>query len=187
MRGKNVVDTDKVEKLARELLIAVGENPDREGLLDTPARYAKWWKEFADFEPGKIGTSFALEGVDEMVCVTGMEVWSLCEHHLLPFTANVNVAYIPKDNVLGLSKFARIAHKHAHKLQIQERLALDIAEDIELLTGAADIAVVIDGVHSCMASRGIRTKGSMRTSVMRGVFKSEHDARAEFLSLVDKG
>jgi GTP cyclohydrolase I len=182
-----VVDVDKLESLTRELLLAIGEDPNREGLADTPVRFAKWWKEFIDFDAGKVGTAFALDGVDQMVCVTGMEVWSLCEHHLLPFTATVNVAYIPKDEVLGLSKFARIAHKNAHKLQIQERLALDIANDIESLTGAVDLAVVIDGVHSCMASRGIRTKGSMRTSVMRGVFKSEADARAEFLSLVDKG
>jgi GTP cyclohydrolase I len=182
-----VVDVKKLEQLTRELLVAIGEDPNREGLADTPTRFAKWWKEFVDFDAGKVGTAFALEGVDQMVCVTGMEVWSLCEHHLLPFTATVNVAYIPTETVLGLSKFARIAHKHAHKLQIQERLALDIANDIESLTGAGDLAVVIDGVHSCMASRGIRTKGSMRTSVMRGVFKSEADARAEFLSLVDKG
>lgn len=182
-----MVDVKKLESLTRELLVAIGEDPDREGLADTPTRFAKWWKEFIDFEPGKVGTAFGLDGVDQMVCVTGMEVWSLCEHHLLPFTATVSVAYIPEDKVLGLSKFARIAHKHAHKLQIQERLALDIADDIENWTAAKDIAVVIDGVHSCMASRGIRTKGSMRTSVMRGVFKTEHDARAEFLSLVDKG
>lgn len=181
-----MVDVEKLESLTRELLAAIGEDPNREGLADTPVRFAKWWKEFIDFDPGKVGTAFALEGVDQMVCVTGMEVWSLCEHHLLPFTATVNVAYIPQNEVLGLSKFARIAHKHAHKLQIQERLALDIADDIAALTEADDIAVVIDGVHSCMASRGIRTKGSMRTSVMRGVFKSEADARAEFLSLVDK-
>lgn len=181
------VDSSRIRQLTRELLLAIGEDPDRDGLKDTPTRYAKWWTEFIDFDAGKVETAFALENVDEMVAVTGMNVWSLCEHHLLPFTATVNIAYIPTDAVLGLSKFARISHRHAHKLQVQERLAQDIADEVVALTGSPDVAVVIDGEHSCMASRGIRTKGSMRTSVMKGVFKSEHETRAEFLSLVDRG
>jgi GTP cyclohydrolase I len=179
------VNFDKIEQLTRELLVAIGEDPDREGLRDTPTRYAKWWREFIDYEPGKVETAFALDNVDEMVAVTGMEVSSLCEHHLLPFNATVNVAYIPEGEVLGLSKFARIAHRHAHKLQVQERLVQDIADEIVRLTGSKNVAVVIDGAHSCMSSRGIRTKGSMRTSVMLGVFKDQPESRAEFLSLVD--
>jgi len=179
------VNFDKIEQLTRDLLVAIGEDPDREGLRDTPTRYAKWWREFIDYEPGKVETAFALDNVDEMVAVTGMEVSSLCEHHLLPFNATVNVAYIPEGEVLGLSKFARIAHRHAHKLQVQERLVQDIADEIVRLTGSKNVAVVIDGAHSCMSSRGIRTKGSMRTSVMLGVFKDQPESRAEFLSLVD--
>jgi GTP cyclohydrolase I len=179
------VNFDKIEQLTRELLVAIGEDPDREGLRDTPTRYAKWWREFIDYEPGKVETAFALDNVDEMVAVTGMEVSSLCEHHLLPFNAVVNVAYIPEGEVLGLSKFARIAHRHAHKLQVQERLVQDIADEIVRLTGSKNVAVVVDGAHSCMSSRGIRTKGSMRTSVMLGVFKDQPETRAEFLSLVD--
>lgn len=181
------VDYDRVKKAAAELLDAIGEDVTRDGIKDTPDRYAKWWKEFIDYEPGKVETAFAIENVDEMVAVTGMEVWSLCEHHLLPFTAQVSVAYIPKGAVLGLSKFARIAHRHAHKLQVQERLVQDIANEIKELTGSEDVAVVIDGQHSCMSARGIRTKGSMRTSVMTGVFLEQVATRAEFLSLVDKG
>lgn len=180
------VDFDRVKKLAGELLEAIGEDPTRDGIRDTPERYAKWWKEFIDYDAGKVETAFAIENVDEMVAVTGMEVWSLCEHHLLPFTAQVSVAYIPNGAVLGLSKFARIAHRHAHKLQVQERLVQDIANEIAELTGSDNVAVVIDGQHSCMSARGIRTKGSMRTSVMNGVFRSKPEARAEFLSLVDK-
>lgn len=180
------VDFEKVKSLATELLLAIGEDPNRDGIKDTPERYAKWWKEFIDYSPGKVETAFAIENVDEMVAVTGMEVWSLCEHHLLPFTAQVAVAYIPDGAVLGLSKFARIAHKHAHKLQVQERLVQDIADEITTLTGSPNVAVVIDGQHSCMSSRGIRTKGSMRTSVMSGLFRTEPEARAEFLSLVDR-
>lgn len=179
------VDYEKVKELARELLTAIGEDPDREGLQDTPARYAKWWKEFMDYDAGKIETSFALENVSEMVCVTGMEVHSLCEHHLLPFSARVSIAYIPAERVLGLSKFARVAHKYAHRPQVQERLVDDIASELVRLTGTEDVAVVIDGSHSCMSMRGIRTSGSMRTSVMRGAFKNETTTRHEFLSLVD--
>lgn len=179
------VDFEKVKELSRELLIAIGEDPDREGLKDTPNRYAKWWKEFIDYEPGKVETAFALDNVSEMVCVTGMEVHSLCEHHLLPFSATVSIAYIPSAEVLGLSKFARIAHQFAHRLQVQERLVDDIATEVERLTKSQDVAVVIDGSHSCMSMRGIRTRGSMRTSVMKGAFRNEPSTRHEFLSLVD--
>lgn len=179
------VDFERVKELTRELLVAIGEDPNRSGLQDTPDRYAKWWREFIDYDAGKVETAFALDNVDEMVAVTGMAVSSLCEHHLLPFSATVHIAYIPKGEVLGLSKFARIAHRHAHKLQVQERLVQDIASEVSDLTGSEDVAVVIDGEHSCMSSRGIRTKGSMRTSVMLGVFKREPETRAEFLSLID--
>ena len=180
------VDKNLIAKLAKELLVAIGEDPERDGLKDTPERYAKWWAEFIDYEAGKVSTAFSLGPTDEMVAVTGMQVHSLCEHHLLPFSATVSVAYIPKDKVLGLSKFARIAHRHAHKLQVQERLVAQIADEIEVVTGSKDVAVVIDGEHSCMSMRGIRTKGFMRTNVMRGAFRDQHEARAEFLSLVDK-
>ena len=178
------VDFEKLKQLGRELLFAIGEDPDRDGLKDTPERYAKWWREFMDYEAGKIETSFSLDQNDEMISVTGMEVWSLCEHHLLPFKATISIGYIPADKVLGLSKFARIAHKWAHKPQVQERLVQDIANEISQITGSMDVAVVADGEHSCMTMRGIRTSGSMRTSVMRGAFLTSDAARAEFLNLI---
>lgn len=182
-----MVDDAQIEHLARELLKAIGEDPHRDGIKDTPARFAKWWKEFIDYDPGKIETSFSGEHVDNMVAVTGMQVWSLCEHHLLPFTATVSIAYIPANgSVLGLSKFARIAHKYAHRLQIQERMTDQIAKEISKQTGSEHVAVVVDGEHSCMSRRGIRTSGTMRTSVMLGDFRSQVETRQEFLSVVDK-
>lgn len=178
------VDFDKLVQVGKDLLVAIGEDPNRSGLEDTPKRYAKWWKEFIDYEAGNIGTSFEIENNDEMVAVTGMKVYSLCEHHLLPFSATVSIGYMPKDKILGLSKFARIAHKHAHKPQVQERLVQDIAKEIQEITGTEDVAVVADGEHSCMTMRGVRTAGSMRTSVMLGSFRHEADTRAEFLNLI---
>lgn len=178
------VDYDKLVQIGKDLLIAIGEDPERDGLKDTPQRYAKWWKEFIDYDAGKIETAFTLDNNDQMVAVTGMRVWSLCEHHLLPFSATVSVGYIPEDKVLGLSKFARIAHKYAHKPQVQERLVQEIADEVMRVTGSKNVAVVADGEHSCMLMRGIRTSGSMRTSVMGGLFRSEPETRAEFLNLV---
>lgn len=179
-----MVDYDKLVQIGRDLLIAIGEDPERDGLKDTPHRYAKWWREFIDYDAGKIETSFQLENNDQMVAVTGMRVWSLCEHHLLPFSSTISIGYIPKDKVLGLSKFARIAHKYAHKPQVQERLVQEIADEVKRITGSENVAVVADGEHSCMVMRGIRTSGNMRTSVMSGAFRNEPEARAEFLNLV---
>jgi GTP cyclohydrolase I len=179
-----MVDFEKLESIGRELLIAIGEDPDRDGLKDTPQRYAKWWKEFIDYDAGKIETSFELDNNDEMVAVTGMKVWSLCEHHLLPFNSTITIAYIPHGKVLGLSKFARIAHKHAHKPQVQERMVQAIADEVQHVTGSSHVAVVADGEHSCMLMRGIKTAGNMRTSVMRGVFRNEPETRQELFSLI---
>lgn len=178
------VDVEKLKEIGRQILVAIGEDPDRDGLQDTPTRYAKWWAEFIDYNAGKIETSFQLENNDEMIAVIGMKVWSLCEHHLLPFSSTISIGYLPANKVLGLSKFARIAHKHAHKLQVQERLVMDIANEIEQITGSQDVAVIADGEHSCMTMRGIRTAGNMRTSVMRGRFRTEASARSELLNLV---
>lgn len=178
------VDKDKIQDLAKELLKAIGEDPNREGLIDTPKRFAKWWAEFIDYNSGDIEKTFKIGNADEIVAVSGIKVWSLCEHHLLPFNATLSIGYIPKEEVLGLSKFARIAHKHAHKLQVQERLVNDIADELQLVTQSSDVAVIGSGEHLCMTMRGVKTFGSMKTSVMRGRFKENHIARQEFLDLV---
>lgn len=178
------VDRAALEKIGRELLVAIGEDPDREGISDTPKRFAKWWAEFIDYDPGTIERCFNIGNCDEIVAVTGIKVWSLCEHHLLPFSATVAIAYIPLDSVLGLSKFGRIAHEAAHRLQVQERMTQQIADRIETATGSPNLAVIVTGEHLCMTMRGIRTPSNMHTSVMRGLFKEDHRARAELFDLI---
>jgi GTP cyclohydrolase IA len=179
------VDYERLLGLGRELLQALGEDPNREGLIDTPRRWADAWREFIEYDPGVTDTSFASASTDQMVCVSGMRVSSFCEHHLLPFWCDVSIGYITGHRVLGLSKFARIAHQFAHRLQLQERLGQQIADEITRITGTNDVAVVLRGEHLCMVSRGIRTPGLMTSSVMRGVFRSESEARMEFLRLIE--
>jgi GTP cyclohydrolase I len=177
------IDYPKLLQLGRELLIAIGEDPDREGLRDTPRRWADAWREFIEYDPGVLDTSFEATSTNQIVAVSGLRVSSLCEHHLIPFICDISIGYIPKDKVLGLSKFARIAHKFAHQLQLQERLGQEIANEISSITGTEDVAVVLKGEHFCMSMRGIRTSGTMAVSIMRGVFSKSNDMRMEFLKL----
>ncbi|WP_314245357.1 GTP cyclohydrolase I [Streptomyces kutzneri] len=174
---------DSLETIARQLLMAIGEDPDREGLVDTPRRYAQWWREFIDYEAGKVETLFDSVSEDQLVFVSDMRVWSLCEHHLLPFNCTLNIAYRSAKNLLGLSKFGRIAHKHAHKLQVQERLVADIAKEIEDITGSPDVAVIGRGEHLCMTMRGIRTGALMTSAVFGGVFQKDGPERSHLQTL----
>jgi GTP cyclohydrolase I len=178
------VHSGRLEEFARQILIEIGEDPDREGLRETPRRYAKWWKEFVEFDAGKVDTLFESSTIGQTVIVSGMTVWSLCEHHLLPFSCDLTVAIRSSGSLLGLSKFARIAHKHAHKLQVQERLVVDIAEEISDITGSNDLAVIGRGEHLCMTMRGIRTPSVMSSSIFRGEFEKSQEARAELFALL---
>ena len=178
------VDHPRVKELIRELLIALGEDPDREGLLETPRRIANFYRDFLEYDPGKLDTVFSSVRHNQMVAVTGMRVWSMCEHHMLPFWCDVSVAYIAEDKVLGLSKFARIAHKNAHNLSLQEKLVADIASDLQEFLGTNNVAVMAKGEHLCMTMRGIRTPHRMISSALDGQFLEPH-TRAEFLSLVN--
>ena len=179
----NKIDYTKVKSLVSELLIALGEDPNREGLKQTPRRIANFWKEFIEYEPGTLDTTFDSVKCNQMVCVTGMKVWSMCEHHMLPFWCDISIAYISKDWVLGLSKFARIAHKHAHKLTLQEQLVSDISQDVRAILKTEDVAVLAKGEHLCMTMRGIATPHRMISSALDGQFHKA-EQRAEFLSLV---
>jgi len=174
---------DKLERIARDLLSTIGEDIDRPGLRKTPRRFAKYWQEFIDYDAGTIDTTFDTVTVDQMVVVSGIRAWSLCEHHLLPFSCDLSVGYITTDRVIGLSKIPRICQKYAHRLQLQERLVDDIATEVSEITNSPSVTVVAKGVHTCMCMRGIKSDGVMVSSVMRGKFKDHHQTRMEFLEL----
>lgn len=179
----NQCDMDTIEVATRAILVAIGEDPDRPELRQTPARVARFWKEFIDYDAGNTMTTFASTSVNQMVVVSDMRVWSLCEHHLMPFWCDIAVGYIARDVILGLSKFGRIAEAHAHRLNVQERLVESIANDVSRAAMTPDVAVIARGEHTCMTMRGIRKPALMTSSVMRGVFHDESSARAEFLRL----
>lgn len=182
---KTEIDYDKIKDLTRQLLQAIGEDPDREGLKDTPRRVADYWREFIEYEPGNLETVFESIKVDQMVVVSGMRVWSLCEHHLLPFWCDISIGYIADAKVLGLSKFGRIAKKHAHKLQLQERLVDDIATDAMEIIGTKNVAVIAVGEHLCMTMRGVQMPATMTSSSINGSF-GQHQTRNEFLALAGR-
>jgi GTP cyclohydrolase I len=182
-RSGKTVDYDRLLELGRELLVALGEDPDREGIKDTPRRWASWWREFIEYQPGTTDTTFEAVTSNQLVVISGIRIYSLCEHHLLPFWCDVSIAYIARDRVLGLSKFARIAHRVAHQLQLQERIVNGIADEIEHRTGSPDVAVLASGVHMCMTMRGIKSGGMVSSLVTRGAFQTQADTRADFLRL----
>ncbi|MCO7556555.1 GTP cyclohydrolase I FolE [Metapseudomonas otitidis] len=182
---------DDLSSHYREILMGVGENPEREGLLDTPKRAAKAMRYLCrgyeqSLEEVVNGALFSSDN-DEMVTVKDIELYSLCEHHLLPFIGKAHVAYIPTGKVLGLSKVARIVDMFARRLQIQENLTRQIAEAIQRVTGAAGVAVVIEAKHMCMMMRGVEKQNSvMTTSVMLGAFRESPSTRQEFLKLIGR-
>jgi GTP cyclohydrolase I (EC 3.5.4.16) len=175
----------------REILKGLGEDPNREGLLDTPKRAAKAMQYLCHgygqtLEEIVNGALFASDN-DEMVIVKDIELYSLCEHHLLPFIGKAHVAYIPTGKVLGLSKVARIVDMFARRLQIQESLTRQIAEAVQQVTSAAGVAVVIEAQHMCMMMRGVEKQNSvMNTSVMLGAFRESNTTRQEFLQLIGR-
>lgn len=181
------VDEARLQQVGRDLLVALGEDPERPGLRDTPARWARWWAEFIDGDHGEVDRTFETVTTDQMVIVHGLPVWTLCEHHVLPFHCRVAVGYITRDRVLGLSKFARLARRAAGRLQLQEQLVDDIATDVERATGSPDVMVLAQGVHLCMLMRGVRSPGTMVSSITRGAFQENVATREEFLRLVAMG
>ncbi|PCJ34077.1 MAG: GTP cyclohydrolase I FolE [Cellvibrionales bacterium] len=178
-----------MEEQYAKIIEAIGEDLNRPGLVDTPKRAAKAFKFLTsgyhlDLDEVVNGALFPSDS-SEMVIVKDIELYSLCEHHLLPFVGVCHVAYIPDGKVIGLSKIARIVDMFARRLQIQENLATQIAKTIEDITGALGVAVIIEAKHMCMMMRGVeKQNSSMKTSAMRGVFRSNQPTRSEFLSLI---
>jgi GTP cyclohydrolase I len=164
---------DPLEKLARALLVEIGEDPERDGLRGTPERFARWWREFVNYDAGKLETTFEAVTSDQLIEVKGIRVWSLCEHHLLPFWCDISIAYLAHQRIVGLSKFARIAQAHAHRLQVQERLTANVADSVCALAESPDVAVFASGEHLCMTIRGIKAEATMSTSVLRGAFHTD--------------
>lgn len=186
--NRNPVDHARIEQAVREILIAVGEDPDREGLLETPARVARMYAEvFSGLhkDPSVHLKRVFTENYDEIVLVRDIEFHSMCEHHLLPFSGRAHVAYLPNGKVVGLSKLARVVDEVSRRPQVQERMTETIANMVEEALGARGVAVMIESTHSCMTMRGIRKAGaSCTTSAMRGIFRENLSSRAEILGLI---
>jgi GTP cyclohydrolase I len=188
MSHSHPVDHARIERAVREILVAVGEDPDREGLLETPARVARMYAEmFGGLrqDPKQHLRKAFTEKYDEIVLVRDIAFNSMCEHHLLPFMGQAHIGYLPDGKVLGLSKLARVVEVVSHRPQVQERMTEEIADLLEKDLGAKGVAVVVEATHTCMTIRGVRKPGSLCvTSAMKGLFRSNVSSRAEVLSLI---
>ncbi len=182
------VDLDRIRRAVREILLAVGEDPDREGLIETPDRMARMYAEVfrgLHLDPRTHLQKVFTQKYDEMVVIRDIRVESFCEHHLLPFVGVAHVAYIPNGKVVGLSKIPRVIDALARRPQIQEKLTEEVAELVMEELDARGVAVVIEASHSCMTIRGVHKPGSvMVTSALRGVCKDQPATRAEVLALM---
>jgi GTP cyclohydrolase I len=183
------VDLARIRRAVREILIAVGEDPDREGLVETPDRVARMYAEIFQGlhqDPAVHLNKLFTQKYDEMVLVRDIQFESTCEHHLLPFVGKVHVAYIPDGKVVGLSKIPRMVDVLARRPQLQERLTEEIADLLMGQLGAKGVAVVVEATHSCMTIRGVhKTGSSMVTSALRGICKERPSTRAEVLALIN--
>ena len=186
------MDKEKIERAVRDILEAIGEDPDREGLKETPKRVANMYEEIL----GGINQSaeehlkiFNEPGNDEMVIVRDIPLYSMCEHHLLPFVGKAHIAYIPNEGrIIGLSKLARIVNVYAKRLQVQGRLTAEVADFLYIKLGAKSVAVIIEAEHLCMTMRGARAAGAKtETSALRGYVRNDAKLRAEVMSLLTGG
>ena len=190
-KSRSKVDADRIRKAVTEILLAVGEDTEREGLKKTPERVARMYAELLagmnDDPKEHIGSIFT-ENYDEIVLLRDIPFYSICEHHLMPFIGKAAVAYIPSGAVLGVSKLARIVDCFARRLQSQERLTYQIADFMMSSLKPQGVAVVLEASHSCMTIRGIKKPGSiMVTSALRGIFRKDPRSRNEVLSLMHNG
>jgi GTP cyclohydrolase I len=193
--GKEMVerdaDNDKITALVRELLAELGEDPDREGLIETPKRVSHAYRYFTRGYQTNVEEVIAnavfKEPQEEMVVLKDIDFYSLCEHHMVPFLGKCHIAYLPKDHIIGLSKLARIVEVFARRLQVQERMTRQIAYSIQKHLKPYGVAVVIEAQHLCMMMRGVEKQNSIATtSTMLGAFKDNQASRMEFLSLIER-
>lgn len=188
-RPPTPVDHPRIERAVREILAAVGEDPDREGLLETPSRVARMYAElFAGLhlQPGRHLKKTFAEQYDELVLVRDITFNSMCEHHLLPFIGTAHVGYLPRGKVVGLSKLARVVEEVSHRPQVQERMTHQIADLLQQELDPKGVIVLLEASHSCMTIRGIRKPGSLTvTNAVRGLFKTNAASRAEVLNLIN--
>jgi GTP cyclohydrolase I len=189
----DAVDLPRIERAVREILAAVGEDPDREGLRETPARVARMYRELFSglhSDPRVHLQKFFTEKYDEMVLVKDIAFNSMCEHHMLPFIGKAHIGYIPSGKVVGLSKLARVVEEVSHRPQVQERMTEEIANLLIEELQVKGVAVVIEASHSCMSIRGVRKPESICvTSAMKGIFRSNLSSRSEVMQLIygDRG
>ena len=186
--SSSAVDLPRIERAVREILAAVGEDPDREGLLETPARVSRMYAELfggLHSDPRQHLKKFFTEKYDEVVLVRDISFCSMCEHHLLPFTGKAHIGYLPDGKVIGLSKLARVDEVVSRRPQVQERMTDDVADMLMDELGARGVAVIIEASHSCMTIRGIRRPGSLCvTSAMKGIFRKNEKTRQEIMQLI---
>jgi GTP cyclohydrolase I len=184
-----ILDIEKIKTLIKNLLLEIGEDPNREGLISTPKRVAEAYEFLTkgynqDIEE-VINDAIFIEKYDEMVLVKNIDFYSLCEHHMLPFYGKVHVAYIPNGKIVGLSKIPRIVEVFARRLQVQERMTQQIADTIDQYLQPVGVGVVSEAYHMCMMMRGVEKQNSSATSsAMHGVFKDDARTRSEFLTLI---
>jgi len=186
------MDKEKIERAIRDILEAIGEDPDREGLKETPKRVANMYEEILggiNQSPEEYLKIFNEPGNDEMVIVRDIPLYSVCEHHMLPFVGKAHIAYIPNEGkIIGLSKLARIVSVYAKRLQVQERLTAEVADFLYIKLGAKSVAVIIEAEHLCMTMRGARAAGAnTETSALRGYVRTDAKLRAEVMSLLTGG
>ena len=188
-RRSHPVRVQAVARATRSLLVALGYDPDDAAVRDTPERVARAWRELLDADPGSTSTAFHAPGMDELVVLRGITGWSVCEHHLLPFSYSATVAYLPEEDtnggarILGLSKLARLVRRSGASLQLQERMTSQVADAIEEATRARGVGVRVTGVHLCAVMRGVKAEqAEFVTTVVRGLLRENAALRGEFLS-----
>ena len=191
MQPEQPIDQPRIARAVREILAAVGEDPDRDGLRETPDRVARMYAEMFQGlhqEPKQHLQKFFIEPYDEVVLVRDISFCSMCEHHLLPFTGTAHIGYLPNGKVIGLSKLARVVEVVSRRPQVQERMTEQIANLLEEELGTKGVAIVVEATHSCMTIRGVRKPGSVCvTSAMKGVFRSHLSSRSEVMQLIYGG